>query len=202
MANIGGLPPASFGPPDWTARENIVLPVFGVVSPRARARTAVLLVATFALLFPLLHRNDADIEFGRERARLCRVGARTKHRRRLCRIARSRLRRVFRDRRLRLRNCQLISVATGVEQPLGAVPLARPRRPDARDRRRRRPFPGLVLVDAADFRRDRRLFRRAVRRPDLAAQGRLLGDRDPGLWRDRTDRGAQYAAASRMAPWA
>ena len=129
--------------------------------------------------------------FGGERACLRRIGARAQHRRRLCRSARPRLCRVFRDRRLCLRRRCLVSAATGVDRLLGAVSLARPRRADAGWWRRRRPFPGVILADDADRCRGCRLFRHPVRRADIAPQRRLPGDRDPGLWRDRPDRRAQ-----------
>ncbi len=62
MANIGGLPPARASARRTGLRAKAsALAVFRV-SPRTRARTAVLLATTFALLFPLLHRNDADID--------------------------------------------------------------------------------------------------------------------------------------------
>ena len=68
---------------------------FTGVSPRLRARLTVIGVTAAALLFPLVNQNDADIDFGGECVGLRRLGARPQHRRRLRRIARSRLCRIF-----------------------------------------------------------------------------------------------------------
>ncbi len=162
----------------------------------------VAIVFALALLFPIVHRNDADIDFGGQRAGLCRAGARAQHRGRLRRAARPRLRRVFRDRRLCLRHRRLVAGDAGMVELLGDLPVARPRRALSRDGRRRRAFPGVVLADDAGCRGADRVFRRAVRRADAAPQGRLPGDRHPRLRRDRADRRAQHAERHQRRAWA
>ncbi len=196
MAEIGKPPPVRTTGLRPTLRARAGTPLLRPIArirPGNWARLGIVCAAVAALLFPLVHRNDADIDTLRQCARLRRAGARPQYRRRLCRPARPRLCGVFRDRRLCLRHSQLVAIAAGMDEFLGAVPVARPRRAQSYDGRRLRPFPGVVLADAAGFGGDRRILRRAVRRSDLAAQRRLSGDRDFGLWRDRADRRAQLA---------
>jgi branched-chain amino acid transport system permease protein len=63
MAEIGKPAPATAPAvrAGWRAKA-LALPVFTAVSPRTRGRLAIVLIALAALLFPLLHRNDADID--------------------------------------------------------------------------------------------------------------------------------------------
>jgi ABC-type branched-subunit amino acid transport system ATPase component/ABC-type branched-subunit amino acid transport system permease subunit len=63
MANIGGPHSVRAAALRSGLRAKAsALPLFGVVSPRTRARLGIVLVTAFAMLFPILHRNDADID--------------------------------------------------------------------------------------------------------------------------------------------
>src|SRR6185437_7235084 len=96
-------------------------------------------------------------------------------------------------RRLYLWRNGLLADDARLEQLLGAVPVAWPRRALSRNERRCRAFPGVVLADDAGRGRGHGVLRHLVRLPDPAPQGRLPRDRDLGLWRDRADRRAQHA---------
>ena len=63
MADIGKPPPARTAGRwlGWRARTT-ALPFVGRIAPRHRARLAIVLMTAAALLFPLVHRNDADID--------------------------------------------------------------------------------------------------------------------------------------------
>jgi branched-chain amino acid transport system permease protein len=63
MADIGEPPPTQTTALETGRRAKAPLaPLTAIISPRARARLALVLVAAFAVLFPILHRNDADID--------------------------------------------------------------------------------------------------------------------------------------------
>jgi ABC-type branched-subunit amino acid transport system ATPase component/ABC-type branched-subunit amino acid transport system permease subunit len=63
MAELGEPPPAGTAALRRGLRSKAsALPLTAIVSPRARAHIGIFLMAAFALLFPILHRNDADID--------------------------------------------------------------------------------------------------------------------------------------------
>jgi len=63
MADIDEPPPSQTTALQTGPRAKARLaPLTAVISSRARARLALVLVTAFALLFPILHRNDADID--------------------------------------------------------------------------------------------------------------------------------------------
>jgi branched-chain amino acid transport system permease protein len=63
MAEIGKPRPAATGTLRAGMRAKVLaVPGFGALSPRLRGSLAIALVLALALLFPVLHRNDADID--------------------------------------------------------------------------------------------------------------------------------------------
>ena len=157
----------------------IAAPLFARISPRVRARLAIVLVMTAALIFPLVNQNDADIDSAANAlafaslalglnivvgfaglldlgyAAFFAIGAYAYG------VASS---------------WQLQPQCSGFWEPFHWLDLVTRFHTAGR-----RPFPGLVLADVAGCRRDRRFLRRAVRRADLAAQRRLSGNRDPSV---------------------
>ena len=169
------------------------LPSFAGVSPRARSHVAIFLVAAAALLFPIVHGNDADIDSAANALAFAALALGLNIVVGFAGLLDLGYAAFFAIGAYAYGVSRFVPAAAGMVEFLGAVPLARPRRPNAgSERRRNRPFSGVVLADAADLGDHRRIFRRAVRRPDPAAQRRLPGDRHFGFRRDRADRGAQH----------
>ena len=122
----------------------------------------------------------------RQRVHLRAARARSQHRGGLRGPARPGLCGLLRDRRLRLRRRCVRASQARVVEPVDSARVGGTGEPTGGARpARHRAVPLRLLADAGRHRHRLRDFRPAVRRPNAPAAGRLPGDRDPGLRRDR-----------------
>ncbi len=196
MAELGKPPPAGSAGfwPALRARTP-ALPLIAGIAPRQRIRIGILLAAAAALLFPVLSGNDANIDSMANALAFAAlalglnivVGFAG-----LLDLGYAAFFAIGAYAYGILSSWQLQPEWTNFWEPFQWLGLVARNHTTAGDFVHFQVSFWLMLPGSAAI---AALLRRLVRRPDLAAKGRLSGDRHLGLRRDRADRGAQLALA-------